>query len=296
MVSPDRIMEDVQAEIRDALLEHSRESSKGWKEWARSAAREKGASKAHKYCKADVRHEADTFWVTNASADERLKVVSAMWKAIWNEHSESLDEEPAGKALPLISTNDVLTAARAVSVSKATGVENWHACHLLQMSDKMVQRFADMLNIFEHGMPPPEDMVNSICLIPKPDGGLRPIGLTPLLFRIWGCIRAAFCRAFMLRVPFESVTGISWKTCVRAAYESQWRLEDSKLPCSCWTVPSSLNGANTGTCSSLLGSLVSRLGGVIAGCSIAMALATLYMMRIHDDFHKLQGRVFFTGM
>eukprot|EP00971_Amphidinium_carterae_P237786 4720846-Amphidinium_carterae.1 len=37
-------------------------------------------------------------------------------------------------------------------------------------------------------------------------------------------------------------------------------------------------------------------GGVIAGCSIAMALATVYMIRIHEDFHKLPGSVHLTGM
>eukprot|EP00971_Amphidinium_carterae_P018580 366577-Amphidinium_carterae.1 len=86
-----------------------------------------------------------------------------------------------------------------------------------------------MLNVFELGATPPAAVVNSICLIPKPDGGLRPIGLTPLMFRIWGRIRSSLCRQFMMSVPFHSVTGISWKTCVRAAYDSQWRTEASAM-------------------------------------------------------------------
>eukprot|EP00971_Amphidinium_carterae_P328576 6460529-Amphidinium_carterae.1 len=37
-------------------------------------------------------------------------------------------------------------------------------------------------------------------------------------------------------------------------------------------------------------------GGVIAGCSIAMALAALYMLRIHEDLAKLDAKIFLTGM
>eukprot|EP00971_Amphidinium_carterae_P117778 2332947-Amphidinium_carterae.1 len=223
------VMEDVQYTCTLELLKHGREASKSWKSWARSAVADKGGSKAHKYCRAAVRHEDDTFWISDAGGGERLKIISAVWKKIWNEHSEDIDDDPPGDELSPITATQVLQAVREVGATKATGVDNWHARHLLQMEDNMVQRFADMLNLFEHGMHPPKDVVNSITLIPKPDGGLRPIGLTPLFFRVWGRVRSEFCKKFMINIKFESVTGVSWKTCTRAAYESQYRLESSAM-------------------------------------------------------------------
>eukprot|EP00971_Amphidinium_carterae_P282617 5610666-Amphidinium_carterae.2 len=284
-------MDDVQHTCTLELAKHGRESSRSWKSWARSGVVDKGGSRAHKYCRANVRHEEDTFWISEAGGGERLKVISAVWKKIWNEHSESIDTEPQGEALEPITAAQVLRAVHEVGAAKATGVD-WHARHLLQMGENMVGRFADMLNLFEHGMHPPTD-VNSITLIPKPDGGLRPIGLTPLFFRVWGRVRADYCKRFMNNVPYESVTGVSWKTCTRAAYESQFRIKHDVLiqlaketgfPVRlAWAAARLYRAPRVVRYGLFASEHIFVKGGVIAGCSIAMALAALYMLRIHED-------------
>eukprot|EP00971_Amphidinium_carterae_P129927 2573829-Amphidinium_carterae.2 len=324
------VTEDVQYTCSLELSKHGKEASRSWKSWARSAVTDKGGSRAHKYCRAAVRHEEDTFWISDAGGGERLKVISAVWKKIWNEHSESIDAEPQGEELVPITAAHVIRAVHAVGAAKATGVDNWHARHLLQLDDNMVQRFADMLNLFEHGMEPPKDVVNSITLIPKPDGGLRPIGLTPLFFRVWGRIRSAYCKTFMSNVRFESVTGVSWKTCTRAAYEAQYRLESSAMKGDkvlalmldiskfferikhdimiklakeagfpvrlAWTAARLYRAPRVVRYGLFASEHIYVKGGVIAGCSIAMALAAVCMLKIHEDLSQLDEKIFLTGM
>eukprot|EP00971_Amphidinium_carterae_P192870 3827326-Amphidinium_carterae.1 len=326
----DGIMDDVQHTCSLELAKYSKDASRSWKPWARSAVQDKGGSKAHRYCKATVRHEEDTFWISDAGGGERLKVISAVWKKIWSEHSESIEAEPQGEALRPINAAQVIRAVHAVGAAKATGVDNWHARHLLQMDENMVQRFADMLNLFEHGMHPPKDVVNSITLIPKPDGGLRPIGLTPLFFRVWGRIRSEYCKCFMSNLRFESVTGVSWKTCTRAAYEAQFRLESAAMKGDkvlalmldiskfferikhdamislareagfpvrlAWTAARLYRAPRIIRYGLFASEQIHVKGGVIAGCSIAMALAAVYMLRIHEDLSKLDSNIFLTGM
>eukprot|EP00971_Amphidinium_carterae_P224390 4451559-Amphidinium_carterae.1 len=324
------VIEDVQNTCSIELAKHGREASRSWKSWARNAVAEKGGTKAHKYCKANTRHEEDTFWISDAGGGERLKVISAVWKTIWSEHDECIDEEPQGVDLAPITAEQVLRAVQAVGATKATGLDNWHARHLLQMGENMVCRFPDMLNLFERGMHPPKDVVNSITLIPKPDGGLRPIGLRPLFFRVWGRVRSDYCKRFMANVRFESVTGVAWKTCTRAAYESQYRIEasamrgdrvlalmldiskfferikhDAMLSLAretgfpvrlAWAAARLYRAPRVVRYGLFASEHIYVKVGVIAGCSIAMALAALYMMKIHEDLAALDKRTFLTGM
>eukprot|EP00971_Amphidinium_carterae_P018581 366577-Amphidinium_carterae.2 len=104
----------VEGAVRSALADYSADANKSWKAWARKAVKERGASKAHRFCKANTRSEADTFWVTDAGADERLRVISAVWKKLWNTHQEDIDDEVIGRDLDLITAADVLSAAHGI--------------------------------------------------------------------------------------------------------------------------------------------------------------------------------------
>ena len=70
---------------------------------------------------------------------------------------------------------------------------SWDQMHpraLLRLSDQTTQQLIDLLRACEEQgrWPSVLDMV-VICLLPKPDGRFRPIGLLPWLVRIWMKVR-----------------------------------------------------------------------------------------------------------
>ena len=57
---------------------------------------------------------------------------------------------------------------------------------VLRLSEEGISALADILTAIERtGQWPPLTQLVMTVLIPKADGGLRPIGLFPTLFRIW---------------------------------------------------------------------------------------------------------------
>eukprot|EP00959_Pyramimonas_sp_CCMP1952_P466565 9490160-Pyramimonas_sp.AAC.1 len=61
-------------------------------------------------------------------------------------------------------------------------------------------------------------LVNSIVFLGKPDGGVRPIGLLPLLFKIYSRVRQPLCRAWEQAHPCSAFWGGGSKSCERAGW------------------------------------------------------------------------------
>ena len=66
-----------------------------------------------------------------------------------------------------------------------------------------------------------------IVLLPKPDGGLRPIGLFPTLIRIWMRARATAARAWEAAHALPSVFGCAGRGAQRAAWAAAFAAEAS---------------------------------------------------------------------
>ena len=64
-----------------------------------------------------------------------------------------------------------------------------------------------------------------IVLLPKPDGGRRPIGLFPAAIRIWMRCRAATLSKWEQQNAHPGLYGASGMSATKAAWKSAWHAE-----------------------------------------------------------------------
>ncbi len=77
---------------------------------------------------------------------------------------------------------------------KALGADSWHVLELRALPKRLLEDLARFLNMVEEaGAWPTELAMTVIALVPKEgamtEAELRPIGLTPVIYRLWMCIR-----------------------------------------------------------------------------------------------------------
>ena len=100
---------------------------------------------------------------------------------ILKQKCDMLEQEP-------ISAEDVLRGAKLLKGS--IGVDWWEVDHLKSMPYEVAQSFAILLNCVEEKLAwPVQILLNLIVLMGKPNGGVRPIALMPMLYRLWSKIR-----------------------------------------------------------------------------------------------------------
>ena len=67
-----------------------------------------------------------------------------------------------------------------------------------------------------------------IALLPKPDGGRRPIGLFPAVIRVWMRARSAILRDWERKNDHPSLCGSAGKAATRATWLSAWEAESAR--------------------------------------------------------------------
>ena len=88
---------------------------------------------------------------------------------------------------PLV--DDIRAAARTFPTATAV-VDGIHPRHVALLPDAGIQYIADLFEVWEYaGCPLLPEQTLMVKMIPKPTGGDRPIGLFPVLYRIWGKLR-----------------------------------------------------------------------------------------------------------
>ena len=103
---------------------------------------------------------------------------------------------------------------------KATGADSWHFSELLALPDPLLHRLAEILNLVEReGCWPSPLGVILIALTPKEgatkEADLRPIGLTPMIYRLWMCLRksaASQWTASLYGPRYLSAMDLAWAT------------------------------------------------------------------------------------
>ena len=99
---------------------------------------------------------------------------------------------------------------------------------LSALPDHLLQEMAEILNECERtGEWPEQWRLAIIVLLPKPDGGRRPIGLFPAPVRVWMRARAPELRKWEQDNSRESLYGSSGKAATRAAWLSAWEAENA---------------------------------------------------------------------
>ena len=129
------------------------------------------------------------------------------------------------QALPQISVLMIRQAAATFPANTALGWDKLHPRAIARCSDAALEALARIFMLAEAlGRWPSQIGIVLICLLPKPDGGRRPIGLLPSLIRLWMRIRvtvvgrwqAQHSREYFYAGPRRGVQVAAWKQAARA--------------------------------------------------------------------------------
>jgi ribonuclease HI len=211
----------------------TKERQQRWKDWVGEAL-EGGARKVHRLLKEpeawvpeEVQEEGKIS--TDPRALHRYQV--KFWHNIWTD-GDKLEayQWPADlawnhEALPAITAEDIETASKEFSASTAGSPDGWHPRHFSLLCREARTGLCGIMNTMEKlGRMPPQTEQLMIMLLAKPQGGYRPIGIFPSIYRLWMKIRRPICAEWERRwhrpffgmaegrEPGDSV----WRTAIRA--------------------------------------------------------------------------------
>ena len=128
--------------------------------------------------------------------------------------------------LPLVTPQQLREAASTFPVATGLGCDNFSPRAIGRLSDRMLFALAAIFAAAEKlGAWP--DLVNLvlIVLLPKPDGGFRPIGLFPMLVRLWFRVRVPLMRAWESANAMPQMFGGRRMGAHRAAWVASFRAE-----------------------------------------------------------------------
>ena len=118
-------------------------------------------------------------------ADDDAEAWSKHWGA--GTHGEQLQwPDDMGEDLPQIVAEELLDACRTFPTETGLGWDRWHPRVIERLSHStLLLLVAILMECEKTGEWPAGIAVVLIALLPKPDGGFRPIGLLPNPPRIW---------------------------------------------------------------------------------------------------------------
>ena len=176
-------------------------SAEAWKAWVADSF-EQGAGAVHKWSKRpEVQIQKIVALQDGTLTAEPLKVLGkerVAYKSLWAA-SDSPDgtREPACDPLPDPVVEEVRASAKGFKRRTATSLDGFHVRHYGILEDAGLVELILIFRLLELvGNLPPQLRFTRIALIPKPAGGLRPIGLFASLYRIWGRVRRWHCEAW----------------------------------------------------------------------------------------------------
>ena len=112
-------------------------------------------------------------------------------------------------ALPPIEVEEMRAVALSFPVDTAV-VDGASPRHFAYLSDACLKGFCRLLFLIELvGDFPPAARDLLVCLLPKPQGGVRPIGLYRSLKRLWGRCRRRFLRKWEVMLARHPAFGAS---------------------------------------------------------------------------------------
>ena len=185
---------------KSAATKHLAAAKVRWKSWVEDKLRG-GAPGLHQF----VKRTTESPLGTAGPLDQRdvspqavLLRDHAAWAEVWTRLSGKFDcpwvegELQPCESLEPITRDHVRVAAMTFSMRTAVG-EDWiRPREVGMLSDRLLDRYAAVMNSAEAcGSWPKLVSTNLIHLIPKPAGGMRPIGLMSTLVRVYERVRRA---------------------------------------------------------------------------------------------------------
>ena len=162
------------------------------------------------------------------------------WARLWAEgsayiapHFPLLRSEHPGPIQPSM----LRAACRSFPADTGLGADALQPRALLRLSDAAIRALCVLLMAAElHGRWPALVRMVMIILLPKPDGGRRPIGLLPTLVRVWMRARGPLARAWRSTLGRDYIYGGAGKGAQRAAWMQAARAEIAHMEARCYGV------------------------------------------------------------
>ncbi len=201
--------------------------------WAEEAS-QAGAAMAHRWTKVPegwrpetVRAEVDGLPAITANPAAVVEAERSKWHKLWCPDEVPLEtlEWPAAAPLARPTVSSFRRAANRIPRTTGIGVEGILPADFDILDDRGIEACIDVMMACEAvGYIPKAIALILVRMIPKRDGGRRPIGLLPSLYRIWAKLRAGevrnwereWAREYFTAGPGKSADAAAWKTALRA--------------------------------------------------------------------------------
>ena len=165
---------------------------------------------------------------------------AAAWSELWrsqNDYSDPfLNEEYKERArkeaddLPRLSVQDIRLAAKSFPIHTGLGIDNVSPRAFDRLSDEALQAIINVLHECERSGLWGECNTGVLTvMLPKPDGGVRPIGLLPTFIRIWSRARTSVAREWETKNANPSLFGGKQMGAQKAAWMAAIRAEVTQL-------------------------------------------------------------------
>ncbi len=141
-------------------------------------------------------------------------------------YDEAMTEELEDEPLEKLGAWAIAAAAATFPVDTGVGGDNIAPRSLCRLSGKGLAALSHLFTIFEH-VGKWTEILNLvlICLLSKPEGGHRPIGLFPTPIRVWMRARVILARTWEAQNALPSVFGGKGMGAQRAAWEAAFIAE-----------------------------------------------------------------------
>ena len=164
-----------------------------------------------------------------------------MWETVWSRDQAEYDqlmmimqaliaEANGSEGLPPITPELVKEGAKKIKSDAALGCDLFDVWMLKSVDGWVLENWAMLLNNVEKAMTwPMHILLNIVVLMGKPAGGVRPIALMPMLYRLWTKIRKPFLAEWeeINRGPWDAA--VKGSSALRAAILSLFSDEVASL-------------------------------------------------------------------
>jgi len=224
----------LEQEAAQAAAEAKKTRIQGWKDWARDHRGRKPLYTWAKRVALPVAEETLDWGEPNAPLHipARVKRADDEWGALWQQG----EEQPALPREPLkpITAGDIARALKRAR-DKAMGPDQWQVSELRALPAPFLTGLARIFTNAERAGRWPDAMKQvTVALLPKDgarhEGQLRPIGLTPVIYRVYTMVRGGILKRWRQRISAEPNRGaveLAWRARVQdelAQYHGRHRI------------------------------------------------------------------------
>ncbi len=320
-------IEELKKEVAEIETRYTAEGDaadqRKWREWIAEGI-DRGAGRAHAYSR------SPTAWMPtveelpdgefSAAVDVLMEGQRDKYRKLWRPSQLPFTYDwPERDELPRMTVGRLREVAGTFSNTTSTTYDGFHPRDLSYLSDEALETLATIYATVELAAMWPRQVAMIIAsMLPKPQGGFRPIGMAPAVYRLWSKSRRVeadqwerdHSRSFFSACRGNGPLDTVWRLAARqeagvaedevagtisedvqAFFESLDRdklVEEARaLNFPIPILKAALAAYSSARVISMHGLVCRELHptvGVVAGCSLAMVLTKLYCLRAMDRF------------